>query len=78
MFKYLFELDGIDRYEEIKKLTVTDKDLIHVYYRRCDRCPLGLKHVDPSGISRVICTDVAKPKVILDVLWNDGTFVSDN
>ena len=77
MFKYLFGLNGPERYDEIKNLTVFDRDAIHIYYRRCDRCPLGLKYVDSLGIPRTICTDVAKSNVILDVLRNGGTFVSE-
>jgi len=45
----LFKLQGVERYEAIKRLPMFAEDFICIFYGRCDRCPLALKYPEGDG-----------------------------
>ena len=70
--KELFLLNGIERYEAIRKLPIIAPELICSFYKHCDTCPL---FIDGKGLSRSYCVDCASEKQVVFALKSGAEFV---
>ena len=71
-YKELFRLQGIERYEAIKKLPIVAPSLICSFYKHCDKCPLFLS----GNGKRSYCADFAFDSTILKAIENGAEFVT--
>ena len=69
--KELFKLQGVERYEAIKKLPIFAPSFICSFYKHCDKCPLFLN----GNGNRSYCADFAFDSIILKAIENGATFV---
>ena len=70
--KELFALDGEQRYEAIRKLPVIAPDLMCIFYKKCNRCPLYIKTVSGHNL----CSDTASDREVYEALSYGAKFVT--
>ena len=70
--KELFALEGIERYNAIKNLSVFDLSAMCSFYKHCPRCPIFLN----GNGNRSYCADLASDTLVEDAIANGGYFIS--
>ena len=71
--KELFRLSGLERYEAIVELKVSERNFICGFYKMCDECPLALYFDNEDGF----CADCATEFDIRSAIKYGAKFVGE-
>ena len=77
MYEELWQKDGFERLSAIDELPLMATGEICRRYKKCGRCPLGVRYTDIEEHERVLCVDIATRRRVENALRYGGQFVKE-
>lgn len=75
MYEELWEKQGMERLEAIDELSIFAAGEICRQYKKCAKCPLAVVYRTRQDHERLLCTDVALRRRVVNALIEGGRFL---